>query len=66
MSNNEPNEMCDPTLHLSNLIKTANVDISYHSNNLFCATLSEFKNFLLCERILINLITCQNETSNKF
>jgi hypothetical protein len=31
MSNNEPNEMCDPTLHLSNLIKTANVDISYHS-----------------------------------
>jgi hypothetical protein len=66
MSNNEPNEMCDPTLHLSNLIKTANVDISYHSNNLFCATLSEFENFLLCERILINLITCQNETSNKF
>jgi hypothetical protein len=29
MSNNEPNKMCDPTLHFSNLIKTDNVDISY-------------------------------------
>jgi hypothetical protein len=27
----------------------------------FCSTLSEFENFLLCERILINLTTCQNE-----
>jgi hypothetical protein len=27
-------------------------------------TLSEFENFLLCERILINVTTCQNETSN--
>jgi hypothetical protein len=24
--------------------------------------LSEFENFLLCERILINVTTCQNET----
>jgi hypothetical protein len=24
---------------------------------------SEFENFLLCERILINVTTCQNETS---
>jgi hypothetical protein len=30
----------------------------------FCSTLSEFENFLLCERILINVITCQNETSS--
>jgi hypothetical protein len=29
---------------------------------IFCSTLSEFENFLLCERILINLTTCQNET----
>jgi hypothetical protein len=27
----------------------------------FCSTLSEFENFLLCERILINLTTCQND-----
>jgi hypothetical protein len=32
--------------------------------DLFCSTLSEFENFLLCERILINLTTCQNETSS--
>jgi hypothetical protein len=30
----------------------------------FCSTLSEFENFLLCERILINLTTCQIETSS--
>jgi hypothetical protein len=30
----------------------------------FCSTLSEFENFRLCERILINLTTCQNETSS--
>jgi hypothetical protein len=30
-------------------------------SNFFCSTLSEFENFLLCERILINLTTCQNE-----
>jgi hypothetical protein len=29
----------------------------------FCSILSEFENFLLCERILINVTTCQNETS---
>jgi hypothetical protein len=32
--------------------------------NVFCTTLSEFENFPLCERILINLTTCQNETSS--
>jgi hypothetical protein len=31
-------------------------------NYYFCSTLSEFENFLLCERILINVTTCQNET----
>jgi hypothetical protein len=30
----------------------------------FCSTLSEFENFLLCKRILINVTTCQNETSS--
>jgi hypothetical protein len=30
----------------------------------FYSTLSEFENVLLCERILINLTTCQNETSS--
>jgi hypothetical protein len=33
-------------------------------NIIFCSTLSEFENFLLCGRILINLTTCQNETSS--
>jgi hypothetical protein len=33
-------------------------------NYVFCSTLSEFENFLLCERILINVTTCQNETSS--
>jgi hypothetical protein len=27
---------------------------------IICLTLSEFENFLLCERTLINVITCQN------
>jgi hypothetical protein len=31
---------------------------------LFCSTLSEFENFLLRERILINVTTCRNETSS--
>jgi hypothetical protein len=31
----------------------------------FCSTLSEFQNFLVCERILINLTTCQNEANFK-
>jgi hypothetical protein len=30
----------------------------------FRSTLSEFENFLLCERILINVTICQNETSS--
>jgi hypothetical protein len=28
--------------------------------------MSEFENFLLCERILINVTTCQNERSTYF
>jgi hypothetical protein len=31
---------------------------------IFCSTLSEFENFLVCERIVINVTTCQNETSS--
>jgi hypothetical protein len=34
-------------------------------NFVFWSTLSEFENFLLCERILINVTTCQNETNFK-
>jgi hypothetical protein len=30
----------------------------------FCSTLLEFDNFLLCEQILINVTTCQNEMSS--
>jgi hypothetical protein len=30
----------------------------------FCSALSKFEKFLLCERILINVTTCQNETPN--
>jgi hypothetical protein len=30
----------------------------------FCSTLSEFENFLQCERILINVTTGQNKTSS--
>jgi hypothetical protein len=32
----------------------------------FCSTLSEFENFLLCERILINLTTCQTQRQANF
>jgi hypothetical protein len=35
-----------------------------HIKPFFCSTLSEFENFLLCERMLVNLTTCQNETSS--
>jgi hypothetical protein len=41
------------------ILETANL-----INLFFCSTLSEFENFLLCERILMNLTTCQNETSS--
>jgi hypothetical protein len=42
--------------------KTGNEN--FHNVNLvFCSTLSEFENVLLCERILINVTTCQNKTS---
>jgi hypothetical protein len=39
-------------------------DIYSYKQFFFCSTLSELENFLLCERILINLTTCQNETSS--
>jgi hypothetical protein len=32
------------------------------AKNSFCSTLSEFENFVLCARILINVTTCHNET----
>jgi hypothetical protein len=50
----------------TNCYEKKKVDISSTSFNklIFCSTLSEFENFLLCERILINLTTCQNETSS--
>jgi hypothetical protein len=35
-----------------------------NDNYFFCSTLSEFENFLLCERILINVTTCQKEASS--
>jgi hypothetical protein len=38
--------------------------VSTLKKQIFYSTLSEFENFLLCERILINVTTCQNETSN--
>jgi hypothetical protein len=37
-----------------------------YNKNVFCSTLSEFENFLLCERILINVTTCQNERQVTF
>jgi hypothetical protein len=44
--------------------KTFKLCIKLRLNHFFCSTLSEFENFLLCERILINVTTCQNETSS--
>jgi hypothetical protein len=35
-----------------------------NNNMYFFVRHSEFENFLLCERILINVTTCQNETSS--
>jgi hypothetical protein len=35
-------------------------------NIFFGSTLSEFENFLLCERILVNITTCQNKTVKKY
>jgi hypothetical protein len=32
----------------------------------FCSTLSEFENFLLCERILINVTTCKTKRQANF
>jgi predicted transcriptional regulator len=53
-------------IHINNTIKIVNKAIKnkLHKNNVFCSTLSEFENFLLCERILINVTTCLNETSS--
>jgi hypothetical protein len=39
-----------------------NLNSRIMSKHIFCSTLSEFEKFLLCERILINVTTCQNET----
>jgi hypothetical protein len=35
-------------------------------NLFFCSTLSEFENFPLCERILINVTTCQTKRQANF
>jgi hypothetical protein len=32
--------------------------------DIFFSRLTQFENFLLCERILINVTTCQKETSS--
>jgi hypothetical protein len=45
-------------------IQKRNLSYFQFSLNVFCSTLSEFENFVLCGRILINDITCQNETSS--
>jgi hypothetical protein len=34
--------------------------------NIFFVPQSEFENFLLCERLLINVTTCQNENVKLF
>jgi hypothetical protein len=49
-----------PTRAKKGPIYTQTRQINYY----FSSTLSEFENFLLCERILINLTTCQNKTSS--
>jgi hypothetical protein len=43
---------------LSTILKNVGCRLLYI---FFCA---EFENFLLCERISINVTTCQNETSS--
>jgi hypothetical protein len=40
------------------------VNVTEDIISFFCSTLPEFENYLLCERILINITTCQNETSS--
>jgi hypothetical protein len=62
------------TTNIYEKVKTRRLKCSKHASaverlckdnkHFFCSTLSEFENFLLCERILINVITCQNETSS--
>jgi hypothetical protein len=61
--------MCKPWLKLKLactflLSAWKNVTLPPRYTIYYCSTLSEFANFLLCERILINVTTCQNETSN--
>jgi hypothetical protein len=47
------------------LLKKKNLCCAYSVFKvIFCSTLSAFENFLLCERILINVTTCQNQTSS--
>jgi hypothetical protein len=43
---------------------TSLYNLHNYKKYVFGSTLSEFENFLLCERILINVTTCQNETSS--
>jgi hypothetical protein len=54
--------MCSYELEFAYFFNFSESDFNFF----FCSTLSEFENFLLCERILINVTTCQNETSSKF
>jgi hypothetical protein len=49
---------------MSTIDKDFEAFVQNHNLFIFSWTLSEFENFLLCERILINVTTCQNETSN--
>jgi hypothetical protein len=37
-----------------------------HKKKFFCSTLSEFENFLLCERILINVTTVKTKRQANF
>jgi hypothetical protein len=43
-----------------------NCHIKKFTNNYFCSTLSEFENFRLCERILINVKTKRQANFKNF
>jgi hypothetical protein len=57
LDSNIRNSVCTPAK-----LPCRRVEVGYEM--FFVRTLSEFENFLLCERILINVTTCQNETSS--
>jgi hypothetical protein len=40
--------------------------VYFQTNTFFCSTLSEFENFLLCERILINVTTVKTKRQANF